>query len=362
MPASLDKPLSRSLDGMSSRIALIAAGVVLALVLVVANDVLFGRDLLYKYEPDLSAVGLMRIALTASVALLFYLALRPTVTTRRAVFGEPPVETAIMVTTLYMALMLFLSAVMVATIPQEVGNLVREGRPLSIKTELVFLIALGLLLRAGWIGRHLVEPRFLQISPRVAIWGMFGVAFLVVMEEMSWGQHWIGWEAGEVFAANEQAETNLHNFATHRFEAVYYTIAFMLFVILPWAWPRAPYRVLRPLTIFIPPPGLALAGVALSTLWYDDWNIVPYQVWFFLGLLVAADLARRFVGAWRLLSFVMIALVAGTQLLFLIWGGGMEEGHELTEVRELLIAVLVAVYAFLLNGRIRSLVRAPAAQ
>lgn len=359
MPASLDKPISSLAEGMIQRIAMIVAGVVLAAIIVVAGDVLLDRNLLTKYDPDLSAFGWMRKAVTASVALLFFLALRPSDASRRAVFGEPHVATIVAVTTFCMAIMLILSAIAVATIPHEIGNLVREGKPLSIKTEVVFVIALGFLLHTAWVGRHLVEPRFFGISPRLAIWGMFGVAFLIVMEEMSWGQHWIGWEAGEVFAANEQNETNLHNFATHRFEAVYYTTAFFLFVMLPWAWPRAPHPRLAPLAVFVPPPGLALAGVALSGLWYNDWNIVPYQIWFFLGLLVAADLMRTMTGTWRLSGLIMIALIVGTQALFLMLGGGMEDGHEFSEVREFLIALLVAVYALLLNGRIRRWVAAP---
>ena len=46
-----------------------------------------------------------------------------------------------------------------------------------------------------------------------SIWlGLFTVACVLFFgEEVSWGQHWVGWEAEGVFAERGQQETNLHN-------------------------------------------------------------------------------------------------------------------------------------------------------
>lgn len=345
-----------------SRVALLGAGLLAAVAMIAAGYVFFDRDLLFKYPPDLSPAGLVRTVVAALVALLFYSSLRPEPELKRNAKPEGVERGLILLLCLCMAASLIASAVAVLAIPASISGFVREGMPLSVLTEVGFIVALVFLGRSAFLARSLRAPRFLGVLPKSLLAAAFGVALLVLMEEMSWGQHWLGWQAGEMFAANEQNETNLHNFATHRFEAVYYTIAFFLFVVLSWVWPRKPHALIAPLTMFVPPRAFALAGVALAGLWYDDWNIVPYQIWFVLGLLIVAQLSIELTGPWRMVSAAMIALVASTQIVFLVYGDGMKDGHELSEVREFLIALLVAAYAILLHARVKTLSGARTAQ
>ena len=63
----------------------------------------------------------------------------------------------------------------------------------------------------------LVKNRELLPSRKLAIWyGLMGMASLFFAgEEISWGQHWFGWETPEEIAAlNDQEETNLHNMSS----------------------------------------------------------------------------------------------------------------------------------------------------
>jgi hypothetical protein len=335
------------------RVALLALATLAAVGMIVAGDLLLDRDLLFKYPPDWSWAGWIRKAVTALVGILFFLALRPAPEFKRQAMPDGRDQWLTVAAILIMAFVLLGSAFTVLFIPENIGGYVREGKPLSVLTEVAFAFALIYLARAALAAGNLSSPRFLGAPPKALLWAGFAVVLLVLMEEMSWGQHWIGWQAGELFAANEQSETNLHNFATHRFEAVYYTLAFMLFVVLPWVWPRNPHTLIAPLTVFVPPRAFAIAGVALAGLWYNDWNIVPYQIWFFLGLLIALQLFGELAGHWKSLTAAMIALVAGTQVIFLIFGADIGDGHELSEVREFLIAILVAVHAVLVCDRIK---------
>jgi len=58
--------------------------------------------------------------------------------------------------------------------------------------------------------------KFLPAGKLVIWYGLMGVASLFfVGEEVSWGQHWFGWETPDgVAALNDQEETNLHNMSS----------------------------------------------------------------------------------------------------------------------------------------------------
>ena len=63
----------------------------------------------------------------------------------------------------------------------------------------------------------LVKNRGFLPNRKLAIWyGLMGIASLFFAgEEISWGQHWFGWETPEEIAAlNDQEETNLHNMSS----------------------------------------------------------------------------------------------------------------------------------------------------
>lgn len=77
---------------------------------------------------------------------------------------------------------------------------------LSILTEVVFIGALVALGAAAWRDRR-NRARVLGLPRWVVHAALILVTFLILMEEMSWGQHWGGWTAGPMFAGNVQNET-----------------------------------------------------------------------------------------------------------------------------------------------------------
>ena len=78
-------------------------------------------------------------------------------------------------------------------------------------TAILLIFATIMSLRVGFKLFKCVESMY-------SMW-FFGVAlvcFGFAGEELSWGQHWIGWDSPEYFAENNrQGETNFHNFNIH---------------------------------------------------------------------------------------------------------------------------------------------------
>lgn len=67
--------------------------------------------------------------------------------------------------------------------------------------------------------------------PGRLIGGLLGLAafgaFVIGMEEISWGQTWLGWESPDLFVEiNDQKETNLHNIFNGWLQIAYYGVGF----------------------------------------------------------------------------------------------------------------------------------------
>lgn len=178
-----------------------------------------------------------------------------------------------------------------------------------------------------------------------------GVIF-IGLEEVSWFQRVFGVETPEAFADNRQEEMNLHNFATDKFENLYYFGAFLFFVGLPFL------RFLRLLPSdnaylrrFAPYPALLFVGAVGCAYNYDMWNIVFSQAAFFASLLLMLSVARytddRGV---RGLCVVTSIVVLATQVCFLSCGAAFERGWEITEYREFFIPLAILMYAVGINA------------
>lgn len=309
-----------------------------------------GYRILEKYLPDWTATGLLRLAVSALAAWCLVAALRPSSKTS-SLQGDVPSWLLVTLWTASFAL-LWAAVFAVLTWPDQIAGHVREGGILSVLTEVAFAFALVFLIVAARRARQAGSEKLLGMSPSQVILAITAVAFIVVMEEASWGQHWIGWGTPEVFDGNIQNETNIHNFYTHRFELVYYTAAVGAFVLLPYAWPDAPPRFLRGASLFVPPPLLAIALLPLCGFMFYTWNWVFLSIWFFAGVFIALDIARRATGVGAIsASLVMGAALVASQAMFLAWGITLDWGHELTEVREFGIAIAVLGYAVMIWNR-----------
>lgn len=323
---------------------MVAAALVTLLCLVIFDATVNDRTLLEKDRGDWSTSGLVRPIVTFFAACLLVLGLRPHPSTARPLENR----SGLLGVAYFMGGVLMLTTASVIFAPQILFEMVREGQTVSNLTELAFLIALAGLSAAGWRARR-DRARVFGVPVPLIFVAMFAVTFLILMEEMSWGQHWIGWSAGPMFEGNAQNETNLHNFATYRFEAAYYSAAFVFFVALPAFWPARVSGFWRQVEGFVPPKLLALASLPLTGFLFEEWSIVPYQVWFFMGSLIALQLAaelRHERRALRAAGLIMAMLLPVSHLVFVFGGHRMLDGYELSEIRELLIPVIIAAYGW----------------
>ncbi len=319
-----------------------------------------GYRFLEKFPPDFSAAGWMRFGGSAIAAFLIYLALRPARDQTRP-FLAGLASTRLGKLFAWVSL-LTMAATMagVVLIPERLYPLVTDGAVVQLISELFLAGAIGLAVFAAVRSRTVAAARIGIIPAPLAFAGMALVAFLILGEEMSWGQHLIGWQTPETFAGNIQNETNFHNFYTYRFETAYYLSALLLFFVLPYAWPKLPGRWLKPFAFFVPPAGFVLVAAPISGLFYEYWNVVPMQVAFALGVILLVDCAldrsrgspgeRAFAGLWAV-------LMVASQAVFLAFGGQMSEGHELSEVREFLISLLMLAYLIWISARLLALSR-----
>ncbi|MEX0405070.1 hypothetical protein ABGN05_05270 [Aquibium sp. LZ166] len=320
-----------------------------------------GVQFLEKGKPDWNFPGLLGIISSAIVACCLFFAFRSLPHSAHASPSTDREGRFIAIATTFSGFVLLLSAVTVLLAPQVLNETVREGQFVGFATDFVLLVALAYFGLCIAYSRHASNFRIFGCPPALVFAAMFSVAFLILMEEMSWGQHLLGWEAGELFAGNAQNETNLHNFATYKFEAAYYSAAFAAFVALPFFWPATDNTILRSLSPFVPRRFFALLSLPIAGLLYEEWNILLYQVWFFLGAAIALQLVLEARERGR--SFPaggMLALLVGSQGVFLIFGSGMVDGYELSEIRELLIAFAIACYARLMFGRLKTSQRSQA--
>ncbi len=238
--------------------------------------------------------------------------------------------------------------------PDTYTMLAQEDGVVENGTALLFLVA------AGWgvgAARHLWR----QDRGRLAWTMVSGAVLAVVMagEEISWGQRLFDREASGVFLqANEQAETNLHNFLTNPIEAAFYTSVLLLLAFWPLltdpdegpggGWWRLLLRYLRP------SPGTAVVASLTASLVYDQWNVIIVQA------CVTAAAVALLVGARRTTDrrdrAVMQAaatLIVLRNVLTLVLGHRYVREWDLTEYRELLIAMAIMWWTWQLFRRAR---------
>lgn len=310
----------------------------------------YGYRPLSKYPPDWTAFGLIKIAALLVATYLSYLAIRPLKHYERSMNWStlPPGSLAVGV------LIPLASAVAVLVWPDQISGYVREEKILSILTEVMLLGALFYLGKSAIAARKTDRKSIFGIRPFGVLAMMFGAVLFILLEEMSYGQHWLGFGTPDAFEANQQNETNLHNFYTHRFEAAYYSAAVLAFVALPFAWPKKVPNMLAGLSTYVPSPAFAIMALPLCGMMFETWNYVPYQFLFYFGLFVAAHFYLRDKSAdGRLQIGIMVAAMLFSQYVFLFFGHEMLDGHELTEIREFAISMTFLAYGYVIAERFR---------
>lgn len=342
-------------NGMSileaKRLSFRLAGALLAAATAAAafyyGQALYGYQLLEKYPPDFSAVGWAKSGASLLAAFLIYLAVRPMHGQTRALLADLPSSAALGWAPTASAALLTFAAAGLVFFPKDFYPLVTDGAIGQTIGELLLLGAIVFAVLGALRSRHVAAARIGPLPGPTAFVAMAVTTILILGEEMSWGQHMFGWSTPEQFAGNVQNETNIHNFYTYRFETAYYLSAFVLFVVLPFAWPHRPGSLLATVGFYAPPAGFLLVAAPVFGPFYEYWNVVPMQIAFALGVLILLGTAldrERGTRGLRLMAAIWAVAMVAVQALALRFGANLSEGHELSEVRELTISLLMFLY------------------
>lgn len=176
------------------------------------------------------------------------------------------------------------------------------------------------------------------------------VLFVLGMEEISWMQRVFGIASPEALKSNIQGEINFHNFATNQIGAAHKIIGFVVLILLPFLYIVLPER-LAPAGFadLMPSRVVALASAPLAAFNYNGWDSLLFQATTYLTLGIVIYLAQL---AWRerrraeaMFCVVLAASIAGAQGLFLALGDRFVRIWDVTEYKELFIALGLLVWA-----------------
>ena len=182
--------------------------------------------------------------------------------------------------------------------------------------------------------------------------------FLCAGEEVSWFQRVLNIKTPGAFASNIQYEMNLHNFATHPLENIYYFMSFAFLVFVPFVKERT--RLLREsaiISVFTPGSLVLLFSVPFVAYNYFNLNVFATQLSVGITLFVLLDLVRtryrqRSAFAWTTVIFL---LFFATQVLFLVYGNRMVRNFDEKEYKEMLIPLSYLVFTMGVLRKVRRL-------
>lgn len=343
-------------SGLAIRISSVLLGLIISVLAIQYGQLEHGYRFLQRYPPDFTFVGWLKILATVGAAGLILFALKPNASNTRGFFDELPYPSICIGISVFVAALLVGLMVAVIFVPASLTPVISEGAVVEVLSEMLLAGTVITALLSLRKAKHIQQAHIGLIPATVPLLAIAVVAFLILMEEMSWGQHKFGFGTPDVFAGNIQNETNLHNFYTYRVDLVYYSSAFLVFMLLPWLWPKRPSRVFKLFSFYIPPSGLILISAPVCGLFYESWNTVPFQIILYLGILILVHSsmdATRGAASTRLWCGFLAALIIFSQIIFLAYGQGMTEKHELSEFRELLISALMFLYTLWLAWKLR---------
>ena len=184
------------------------------------------------------------------------------------------------------------------------------------------------------------------------------LAFLGALEELSWGQHLVGFESAEIFKEhNLQQETNLHNFIPPAFfSSLIYTSVYTVFVFLPLgALLLTPLsKTLGQLEPWLPNLHtvlIVLFGASFQIYFYDDigakFDMATLLTALVLFLLVVS--LRRKWSRWLLIHFCWVLGVTG---LMMYSYKAFDFFNMQYEIREVFVVLATLVFMRQLIGKV----------
>lgn len=351
---NIGKPFFRALS--------LLAGLIIGLLAIKYGQIEQGYRILQRYPPDFTFGGWLKLLATMAASGFIFNALAPRHTEPRGFFEDSPNPLIPAVLSLLVFAMVLWLIYAVIYIPLQLRPIIDEGAIVEIMSELFLAATILIALYSLILVKHVPHARIGVIPATIPILMISIIAFVILMEEMSWGQHKFGFGTPDVFSGNAQNETNLHNFYTYRVDLVFYSTAFLVFILLPWLWPKNPNRYLSLISFYIPPAGLIFISAPICGLFFESWNTVPLQMVFYLGLLIlircAMDVTRG-KPSQRLWCGLLALLIFTSQVVFLIYGDEMGSKHALSEFREMLISGLMLTYTAWLAWKIHRAARTP---
>jgi len=174
--------------------------------------------------------------------------------------------------------------------------------------------------------------------------------FALGMEEISWMQRIFGFPTPEALSGNIQHELNLHNLATNQVGTLHKLAGFAFLILLPFINATVPQAArIGGLAPLIPSRCVALVAAPLAALNYNGWDLPAMQMTTYLTVgivLYFAWRARRDKrSAETLLCAGLAIAIIAAQVLFIALGDRFERIWDVTEYKELFIALGLFVWA-----------------
>lgn len=194
----------------------------------------------------------------------------------------------------------------------------------------------------------------------VALLACAAILFVLGMEEISWMQRVFGLATPASLSGNIQGELNFHNLATNQIGAVHKIGGFVVLILLPFLQATVPERLSLPkLADLVPSRAVALVSAPLAACNYNGWESLLIQMTSYLTIGVVLYFAFL---AWKRRRYAEVAfcaalvvVIVGAQLAFIGLGERFVRIWDVTEYKELFIALGLAVWAVETAKRLRPL-------
>lgn len=334
-------------------------GVVLAIAaLTVAEYSIWAMPVLPNKAPMIDLYGYGRSGLTG---LLAWTALAATISVRAKPAPAPEALSSgqwLAVICAFLLLLLFAAIFLIS--PETFSTMGLEDGIIEWVSALLPLLASAML---AWRGIALLARRgeafgTLWIGCALIVCAI--ILFVLGMEEISWMQRVFGIQTPASLSGNIQGELNFHNFATNQIGAVHKIGGFVALILLPFMQAVAPGRLpLAKLADLVPSRAVALTSAPLAACNYNGWDSLLIQVTSYMTIGIVAYFALQ---AWRAGRFgeavfcvAMALLIIGAQLIFLGFGDRFIRIWDVTEYKELFIALGLSVWAGEVFQRLRAL-------
>ena len=291
---------------------------------------------------DLHAFGRSTVTLLLSVAVLLAFVSRTPVAR-----NDPlSVRQAAIVTFSSVLLGVFVALFLMS--PESFHEASLEDGPVEWASAILPIAASFLLALRG--ARLFWQGRGTNPWPGLALIFSAAVLFAIGMEEISWMQRILGFHTPEVLNGNIQHEANLHNLATNQIGTAHKFVGFVFLILLPFICATTPLATIMPsFSRLIPSRCVALASAPLAALNYNGWDFLPMQMTTYLTigiLLYFAYVAwsdRRPYEAFLCMGLMLVVIAA--QILFVVLGDRFFRIWDVTEYKELIIALGLFVWA-----------------